>query len=148
MSKPVIAIHGATGFDDVPGLATLRERGEFRFAPDGQALPGVLGGAEILLGWNFAAADLRDAWPAADQLKWIQWCGAGVDAALFPALAQSDVLLTNMHGLFDQPMAEYTLALILALAKDLPRTLASQSERRWDYRLNERINGRKSWSSV
>lgn len=143
-TKPVIAVHGATGFDDVPGLAQLRDASEFRFAANAEALPDVLRGAEIMVGWNFAAADLRDAWHAADRLRWIQWCGAGVDAALFPELMQSDVVLTNVHGLFDQPIAEYALGLILAFAKDLPQTLASQATRRWDYRLNERIAGRKA----
>lgn len=144
MTRPVVAVHGAQNFEDVPGLESLRDAGEFRFAADADALPEVLRGADVMLGWNFAAADLRDAWHAADRLRWIQWCGAGVDAAMFPALVDSDVVLTNVHGLFDQPIAEYTLALILAMAKDLPRTLTSQRAGRWDYRLNERIAGCKA----
>ena len=144
MRRPVVAVHGAQSFEDVPGLEKLRDAGDFRFAAHAGALPGVLRGADIMLGWNFAAADLRDAWHAADRLRWIQWCGAGVDAAMCPALIDSEVVLTNAHGLFDQPIAEYTLALILALAKDLPRTLASQRACLWDYRLNERITGCKA----
>jgi len=144
MTKPIVAVNGAKNFDDVPGLVQLRNAADFRFAPDGGALPEVLCGADIMLGWNFAAADLPGAWHAANRLRWIQWCGAGVDAAMFPALVNSDVALTNVHGLFDQPIAEYTLALILALAKDLPHTLESQRAGRWDYRLNERVAGCKA----
>ena len=61
MTKPIVAVNGAKNFDEVPGLIQLRKAADFRFAPNGDALPEVLRGADIMLGWNFAAADLHDA---------------------------------------------------------------------------------------
>ena len=64
-----------------------------------------------------------------------------MDATLFPALVESDVTLTNVRGVFDQPMAEYTLGMILGFAKDFRGSYTRQRERKWSYRLNERIAG-------
>jgi len=75
-------------------------------------------------------------------LRWIHWCGAGVDAVLFPELRDSDVVLTNSRGVFDQAMAEYVLGLIIAMTKRFPQTLEFQHQRRWQHRFTECISGR------
>ena len=113
-------------------------------APSAAALSGALPGREGLVGWDVRAGALEQAWGAGDRLRWIHWCGAGVDAALFPALAASEVTLTNARGVFDVAMAEYVLGLVLALAKGFPETFAAQRERRWSYRLGERVAGRRA----
>jgi phosphoglycerate dehydrogenase-like enzyme len=46
-----------------------------------------------------------------------------------PELAASDTVVTNARGVFDQPIAEYVAALVLAMAKDLPRTWDLQRAR-------------------
>ena len=138
---PIIVVHGATELADVPGLDRYTSRYTVRFARDAQELAATLPGAEILLGWDFAAADLEKAWAAADRLRWIHWSGAGVDAALFPALCASDVVLTNARGLFDRAIAEYVLGFVLAFAKRLPETLALQRTRTWSHRLTPRLEG-------
>ena len=96
-----------------------------RCAPNLKALRDALPGASVLLGWKFDATELHDAWDCVDQLRWIQWPGAGVDAVLSPSLVESDIVLTNMRGVFDRAVAEYVLGLILAFAKDLPETCQS-----------------------
>jgi len=141
VAKVELIIQGVEDPDEVPGIEAISDHARFRCASDLATLERALPGAEVMLGWNFRAADLETAWPHADGLRWIHWCGAGVDALLFPALVGSQVTVTNARTLFDQPMAEYTLGLILAMAKGLPRTLDAQRERRWDYRLEERIEG-------
>lgn len=138
-----LVIHGADSSTPIPGLETLAADLELAFAPDEQSLARVLPGAEILLGWDFRGKDLQACWHLAKDLRWIQWCGAGVDAMLFPELAQSDVMLTNARGVYDAPMAEYALALILAQAKGLPDTLRYQAAGEWQYRISERIAGRR-----
>lgn len=144
MRPPIIAVQGVSDLDEVPGLAAAAAHCELRAAADAAALRKALAGADVLLGWNFAARDLQEAWDAAGALRWIHWCGAGVDAALFEALVASPVLLTNARGVFDAAMAEYTLGLVLAMAKQLPRTLELQRERRWQHRLTETIAGRRA----
>ena len=142
--RTIVVIQGVESPGDVPGLEALDAEASFRCADSLDALRDALPGAEVLLGWQFAASDIRRAFECADRLRWIQWGGAGVDAALFPALVESDVTLTNLRGVFDQPMAEYTLGMILAFAKDFRRTDALQRERAWSHRLAKKVAGTRA----
>ena len=126
------------GDDRPPGLAL----DGMRFAADAATLADALAGAEVLLVWDFTSDAVRDAWPAADALRWVHTASAGVDRLTFPGLLESDVTLTNSRGVFDRPMAEYVLGLVLAMAKDLPGTLAAQSRQEWHHRETEPIAGR------
>ena len=140
-----VVIQGAKRIEDIPGIERIGDTVDLRFSNSATQLESALSGAEILLGWDFRAAELRDAWRRADRLRWIHWAGAGVDAALFPELVASDVVLTNSQGVFDRAMAEYVLGLVIAFAKRLPETLALQSQRSWKYRLTERLEGRRAF---
>ena len=74
-------------------------------------------------------------------LRWVHIASAGVDRLLFPELAASDVVVTNSRRIFDEPIAEYVLGLVLCFAKDLHTTLRLQGRRRWQHRETERITG-------
>lgn len=142
--KPVLLVQGATSVDDVPGLASIADQAQIRFASDTDEMRAALPGAEVMLGWNFRADSLRAAWDSADSLRWIHWGGAGVDAAMFPELVESDIVLTNARGVFDLPMAEWVLGVIIAFAKRLPETLALQARREWNYRMSEMVAGKRA----
>ncbi len=137
----IVVIHGASDPRDVPGLDRLDDDVVLRAAPTVDALRTALPGAEVVLGWDFRAGALEAAWGAADRLRWIHWAAAGVDATLFPALVDSPITLTNARGVFDRPVAEYVLGLVVAMAKDLPRTVELQLQRTWRHRLNEPLDG-------
>jgi len=142
--KTVVVVQGASGAAEVPGLERIADEAELRFASGTDDLEAALPGAEILLGWDFRASELRAAWPAAQALRWIHWAGAGIDAVLFRELVASDVVLTNARGVFDRSMAEYVLGLILAFAKRFPETVRLQATRTWRHRLTERVDGRRA----
>jgi phosphoglycerate dehydrogenase-like enzyme len=131
---PTIAVLHAG--DRPPGLAELG----VRFATD-DTLADALPGTEVLLVWDFTSDAVRRCWPAVDTLRWVHTASAGVDRLTFPELLDSPVTLTNSRGVFDQPMAEYVLGLVLAMAKDLPTTLAAQQRREWRHRESERVTG-------
>lgn len=114
-----------------------------RYATDDE-LADALPGTEVLLVWEFTSTALRAAWPAADALRWVHTASAGVDRMIFPGMVESDVLLTNSRGVFDTPIAEYVLGLVIAMAKDLPGTLAQQGRRQWRHRETERVAGRRA----
>jgi len=106
-------------------------------------LPGSLPGADALLVWDFTIGDaVRTSWSAADRLRWVHTASAGVDRLIFAEMVASDVVITNSRGVFDTAMAEYVLGLVLAFAKDLPRTLRLQDQREWRHRETETIAGR------
>lgn len=113
-----------------------------RFAPDTESLRTALDGAEVLFGWDCDADNLREAWNRTTTLRWIHWCGAGVDGLPFHDLMSNDVVLTNARGIFDRAMAEFTLGRILAFAKRFPETMKSQAKRRWDHKFNEQIDNK------
>lgn len=108
-------------------------------------LAGALPGADVLFVWEFTVGDaLHQAWPAADALRWVHTSSAGVDRLTFPEMVASDVVLTNSRGVFDAPIAEYVLAMVLAFAKDLPGTLRQQNDREWRHRETETIAGKRA----
>ena len=138
----VMVVQGAKDASEVPGIEKLPTSIELRFATSVDELKAALPGARMMLGWSFHSRAMREAWPAADELEWVHWCGAGVDALLFDEFANSDVVLTNSRGVFDRAMAEYTLGLIIAFAKHLPETLRLQSKKQWQHRLSEQLLGK------
>jgi phosphoglycerate dehydrogenase-like enzyme len=142
--KPVLVVQGASSIDEVPRLAELENDVEIRLATSTDELRSALPGAEAMLGWNFRADSLRQAWDRAGDLRWIHWGGAGVDAAMFAELRQSDIVLTNARGVFDQPMAEWVLGMILCFAKRFPQTLEFQAKHEWNYRLSESVAGKRA----
>lgn len=141
--KPVLVVQGARRIDEIPRLAELENEAEIRLVTSSDELRAALPGAEAMLGWNFCADTLRQAWDSTRDLRWIHWGGAGVDAVLFAELKQSEIVLTNARGVFDQPMAEWVLGMILCFAKRFPQTLEFQAKHEWNYRLSETAAGKQ-----
>ncbi|MGV4986581.1 D-2-hydroxyacid dehydrogenase [Streptomyces sp. NRAIS4] len=101
--------------------------------------------ADVLLIWDFTSHAVREAWPGeGPRPRWVHTASAGVDHLMSPELAASDTVVTNARGIFDQPIAEYVAALVLAVAKDLPRTLELQRERIWRHREGRRVAGTRA----
>ena len=130
MEKKInLVIQGVSSIDEIQGIDRIANHAEIRCAPDLDSMKQCLPEAEVLLGWNFRAKELRETWPLAQNLRWVQWSGAGVDAVLFPEFVASDVQLTNVRGVFDRAMAEYTLGLIFVFAKGICLLYTSPSPR-------------------
>lgn len=81
------------------------------------------------------------AWPRADRLNWVH-VAAGMDKLLFPALVESDVLITNAHGIFDTPIAEYVLGCVIRHAKQLDVTQRHQAEQIWQALVTGNVAGK------
>lgn len=84
-----------------------------------------------------------DAWPErapnfmgtctrAPNLEWLHTMSAGTDHPVFSALRSRGVTVTNSAGAAAPSIAQTVLLYLLALSRDLPRSLRSQAERRWD----------------
>jgi phosphoglycerate dehydrogenase-like enzyme len=140
-SRPTVAVLCAE--HRPPDMDEIEASAEVRYATASN-LADALHGADVLFVWDFLSTAVPAAWPAADRLRWIHIASAGVDRVLFPDLVRSPVILTNSRGIFDRPIAEYVLGLVLAFAKDLPGTLDMQRRRTWRHRETERIDGRRA----
>ncbi|MFF0902139.1 UNVERIFIED_CONTAM: D-2-hydroxyacid dehydrogenase [Kocuria sp. CPCC 205316] len=108
---------------------------------DAEGLPGALPGAQVLFVWDFFSPALRDAWSHADSLEWIHVAAAGVDSLLFDELRESPVQVTNAHGAFDGPIAEFVLASVLAHDKLLHASKDLQRRSAWRHREVQRSAG-------
>lgn len=129
--------------DRPPGLPPAGHPAKFTFGWDLDGVRRALPETEVVLLWNLRSRLLRQAWPSATRLEWVHTAGAGVDSVIFPELAASEVLLTNSRGVFDEAMAEYAMALMLAAAKDLPVTIELQARHEWRFRLTETLAGKR-----
>jgi len=85
---------------------------------------------DILLCFSPPMADhvVRDA----SKLKWIQALGTGVDNIVdLPSLGP-EVIVTNVRGIHGAPVSEATIAYMLSLARDLPRSARAQDKTAWE----------------
>jgi D-2-hydroxyacid dehydrogenase (NADP+) len=67
----------------------------------------------------------------AARLKWVQALGTGVDNLIDQDALRKDVIVTNIHGIHGPPVSEAALGAMLALARDLPRAVRLQDEKKW-----------------
>ncbi|MFF3326129.1 D-2-hydroxyacid dehydrogenase [Streptomyces sp. NPDC002889] len=131
MSEPTLLVLAA---DPMPRLGRLTGQARIEYA-DEDTLADRLPYADALLMWNFTSDAVRLAWPGeGPRPRWVHTPSAGVDRLLCPELVDSDTVVTNARGIFDEPIAEYVATLVLAMAKDLPGTLELQRQRRWRHR--------------
>jgi phosphoglycerate dehydrogenase-like enzyme len=127
-----------------PRLGRLTGRARVIHA-DEASLAKQLPDADVLLVWDFTSHAVRRAWPGdGPRPRWVHTASAGVEHVLCPELVASDTVVTNARGIFDQPIAEYVAALVLAMAKDLPRTWDLQQEREWRHRETQRVAGTRA----
>jgi phosphoglycerate dehydrogenase-like enzyme len=101
--------------------------GDGGHAPSPELLA-AMASAEVYFGFGITVP----LFAAAPQLKWVQSATAGVGSALFPALRESAVLLTNSAGIHAIPMAEYVIAGLLHFWRGLDVALAQQPRAAWD----------------
>lgn len=69
---------------------------------------------------------------AFEKLRWIQIASVGY-SQLFPLdLHKRDIAVTNARGCFDVPIAEWNLAMMVNLARDLRQMIRNQDAAVWD----------------
>jgi len=72
-----------------------------------------------------------DMLKAAKKLKWVQAGGAGMEGFIFPELAKSEIIVTNVAGIYSEEIAESVFAFITSWARDLPMLIRSQDQEAW-----------------
>jgi D-2-hydroxyacid dehydrogenase (NADP+) len=95
--------------------------------PDYDQLPGELADTDIFVGYSLRAQQLKEG----KKLKWIHSTAAGVAQLMYPELRDSGIMVTNPSGIFSVPMAEHTIGLLLALARNFPDSVRQQDRGRW-----------------
>ncbi len=67
----------------------------------------------------------------APKLKWVQLHSAGVDHLRGHPIWQSDIVVTTMSGIHAVPVGEFAFALLLALARKIPKMVRLQERGEW-----------------
>ncbi|MGH2458327.1 MAG: D-2-hydroxyacid dehydrogenase [Chloroflexota bacterium] len=76
----------------------------------------------------------RDLLAAARRLRWIQSPAIGLERTMFPELIAHPLVMTNPRGIFADDIADHVLAMVTGFARQMPRSLRQQLQRRWDPR--------------
>ena len=64
-------------------------------------------------------------------VRWVHSISAGVEHLPLDVMAEREILLTNSAGAYASAMAEYAVAGMIMLSRNLPSWLDGQRERRW-----------------
>lgn len=86
---------------------------------------------EIVLTYSLRPEQLA----AAAKLRWVHSPSAAVHQFMFPEFVQSNVMLTNGSEVHGPVVAEHVLALMFALAKNLPAAIRFQLRHEWGQKL-------------
>ncbi len=100
---------------DFPDLEVTR-------ANSREELLAAVPGAEILFSWAPGEPVLSEA----ERLRWLHAPAAGVGAFITPSVLRRGVLLTNSRGVHAIPIAEHTLGMLVALARQLRHAIRDQ----------------------
>lgn len=115
-----------------PYYPTLREEHpdlELVEVSSNDAILDEIESAEAVFGYLTA-----EQFAAAKDLKWIQTPDAGMEGlfSAIPNIVNTDVVVTNSRGAGAPMIGEHGVALMFALARQLPRFWADKQAHRWD----------------
>jgi phosphoglycerate dehydrogenase-like enzyme len=92
---------------------------------------GALDDVEVLLRGPMPSTTFERLLARSPNLRWVHSATAGVERVLSGHAAERGLIITNARGVFSEPIAEYTLMMILALLRRLPELLELKRERTW-----------------
>jgi phosphoglycerate dehydrogenase-like enzyme len=121
--------------------ATAAMRASILAAAPGSRIVGVsaegladesLDDVEVLLrGWSLGGESLDRLVGRTPKLRWIHSVSVGVESVLTPCVRLRELTVTNGRGVYDEPIAEYVMTMILAICRRLPQLLELGRERTW-----------------
>lgn len=107
-------------------LEDARPVNEGRLAGSSPPASEWLPGAEIVLG------PVRESdYAHADVLRWIQIPSIGAESCLYPAIKESDVIVTNCKGVSSTHLSEQGFALLFALSRRIMDHWEQKREAHW-----------------
>ncbi|MBV9482404.1 MAG: D-2-hydroxyacid dehydrogenase [Acidobacteria bacterium] len=86
--------------------------------------------ADILM--TFAPMLTDEVLRRANNLKWIQALGTGVDNLVDLPSLRGDVIVTNVRGIHGAAVSEAAIMAMLALSRNFPRVIRNQDRQLWE----------------
>ncbi|MDA0708620.1 MAG: D-2-hydroxyacid dehydrogenase [bacterium] len=87
----------------------------------------LIGDAEIYYGGNISLETLRSA----KSLKWMQCGRAGMDNFFYPELRQSNLILTNVRGIYSDVISDHVFSFVLSFARATHHFARRQHQASW-----------------
>lgn len=133
---PVLVPHGqgVRTLAEVPGLRPIR------YDPKGELPPGAAD-AQVLVPPFSTAADTRELFDRLPQLRLVQLLSAGAEHWI--GQLPEGVALSDCKGAHGGATAEWILAVLLAVYRQLPRFVRAQDAGRWDPPNTEELAGKR-----
>ena len=138
ISDPLSEV-GVQIFQETPGIELDVNTG---LTPD--ELKGIIGGYEGLV-IRSATRVTADILEAADRLKVIGRAGIGLDNVDIPAASQRGIVVMNTPEGNTITTAEHTMAMIMALSRNIPQATASLKEGKWE---KKQLKGREVFNKT
>lgn len=114
----------------VEGVLALRARFphlNFIHATSPEQRADTLKDCDAAYTWILNATELAQA----PKLRWVHTSAVAVETLCLPELFARSVAVSNTRGVQAVPIAEHVLAVVLALAKQLPFVIENQQQARW-----------------
>ena len=143
-ARTSVLVVGASATDPPPGLAATSDAIDVAYADTAEDVAKAIDRADVIFAWRARRELLEEAWPNRARLRWIQTASAGVDSLLFPALVESDVVVTNARGIFDDAIAEWAVGMMALFAKGVLGVLERQRRHEWRHELTESLAGQNA----
>ena len=124
------------------GVAALRKRFpqiNFIYATTPEQRAEGLRDADAAYTWILNADELK----AAENLKWVHTSAVAVETLCLREMFARSIMVSNTRGVQAIPIAEHVMAVLLALAKQIPFVLENQAQSRWAQ--NEFVDERLPW---
>ena len=129
--SPVLTGHDAFGLMSDMILAVAPGARLIPVNAEGHADESVDEVEVLLRGWSLGGDPLDRLVGRAPKMRWIHSVSVGVESVLTPCVLLRGLSVTNGRGVFDRPIAEYVLTMMLAICRRLPWLLELQRERTW-----------------
>jgi len=129
--SPVLTGHDAFGLMSDKILAVAPGSRLIPINAEGHADESVEEVEVLLRGWSLGGDPLDRLVGRAPKMRWIHSVSVGVESVLTPCVLLRGLTVTNGRNVFDRPIAEYVLTMMLAICRQLPWLLELQHERTW-----------------
>jgi phosphoglycerate dehydrogenase-like enzyme len=114
----------------VEGVRALRDRFphlNFIHATSPEQRADTLKDCDAAYTWILNARELAQA----QKLRWVHTSAVAVETLCLPELFARGIAVSNTRGVQAVPIAEHVVAVVLALAKQLPFVIENQQQARW-----------------
>jgi phosphoglycerate dehydrogenase-like enzyme len=113
--------------DAARALMARRPDVRFTYATTEEMRREGLRSADVAFTWVLREEELAEA----PRLQWVHTSAVAVETLCLSALTARGIRVSNTRGVQAVPIAEHVLAMLLALAKQVPFLLERQREARW-----------------